>query len=131
MQGLILRELIATCGGKRGLAQTGVMSICQLIAAGVLGKRTLGGVVIVFRKTTLLMFREIGRINPEPATVPGSGRILWDKRFAVTAAPQTRVWAIGLAQGADRPRDVPAAAYAACPALSGPGKWHITWSGWR
>jgi tRNA(Ile)-lysidine synthase len=54
-------------------------------------RRTLGGAVFGRRKPGFWVTREPGRITVSPGIVPETGKLLWDKRFLIEAAPGSAI----------------------------------------
>ncbi|MGQ0486659.1 MAG: tRNA lysidine(34) synthetase TilS [Hyphomicrobiales bacterium] len=84
-------------------------------------RRTLGGAMIVRRKTSLLIGREPGRIDAAPVAVPPGGEIVWDRRFAVIAPSGAAVVPARDLHNLPRRRDIPAFVQQGLPAVTKDG----------
>lgn len=78
----------------------------QWLAHNEVGKRTLGHVIFSSSKGTLSMMRELAFLPSD--TVPESGKLLWDGRFAIEAPAGARVMALGRTQHYLRDQTIPA-----------------------
>lgn len=127
----LARVLATVGGGAHPPRWEGLDRMAARVAAGAGG--TLAGCVLrPGAGGRVAVFRETAAIAPPLPLAPGE-RVLWDGRFVVELAADApaglRAEARGRLRdgGADRPPGVPAAAWAACPALdSGPnggGAW--------
>lgn len=120
LAGRALARVLATVGGGAHPPRwEGLSRMAARVAAGEGG--TLAGCVLRHGSAgRLLVLREYAAVAPPLPLAPGE-RALWDGRFVVELAadapPGLRVGAQGAARGRDRPPGVPAAAWAACPAL--------------
>ena len=93
LQQRVLARVIAHYGGQAPQPEAGELRRLARWAAADLGppRRTLGGAVAGRRKRDFWVTRELGRIPAAPVIVPESGRILWDRRFLIEAAPGSLV----------------------------------------
>lgn len=87
---------------------------------------TLAGAVIRRTKSSLLVWREHGRVPPGPLTVEGPGVWNWDRRFAISVTTLETVEVVARADITDRetgswrtatPADWPAQAFDTAPCV--------------
>ncbi len=97
LQAQVLARLVHHYGGQQPLPEAAEVQRLAVWAAGQDGppRRTLAGALVGRRKATLWITREAGRIPDQAAIVPGTGKLLWDNRFMIEAAPGSRVEAAG------------------------------------
>ncbi|WP_395685673.1 tRNA lysidine(34) synthetase TilS [Aestuariivirga sp.] len=121
LQAQALARLVHHYGGQQPLPEAAELQRLASWAAGEDGplRRTLAGAVVGRRKATIWVTREAGRIPDRPAIVPGSGKLLWDKRFIVEAEPGSLIEAAGSRAVALAGR-VPTHARQAYPWVQGP-----------
>ena len=82
---------------------------------------TLAGAMILRRKNVIVVGREAGRIAKAPVAIPASGRLLWDRRFAIEGAPGAEVVAAGCLPDVPRNAEIPAFVQAGLPAVMAAG----------
>lgn len=80
---------------------------------------TLGGALLGRRKSGFWVTREAARIEATPRIVPDTGKLLWDKRFLVEAAPGAQVAPTASRKLPPSP-GVPVYALRACPWVEQP-----------
>jgi tRNA(Ile)-lysidine synthase len=80
-------------------------------------RRTLGGLIFAGRKFDILIAREPGRISNETIFIPSSGKVVWDRRFAVEGPEGAEVWPAAKIDGIARRRDIPAFVDAGLPVI--------------
>lgn len=88
VQEQVIASLIGELTGAAA-APGKLASLAGWVGNGGASRRSLGGVLFALRKTSLLVGREPGRIPAGASEIPASGRLLWDNRFWVEAAPGT------------------------------------------
>ncbi len=93
LQERILALVIARYGGGQPLPEPEELRrACHWAAASQGPVRcTLGGALLGRRKTSFWVTRESARIAKAPQVVPPTGKVMWDNRFLVEAAPGARV----------------------------------------
>ena len=121
LQERILSLIIARYGGGQAAAEAEELRrACRWVASGEGPVRcTLGGALLGRRKTSFWVTRELGRIPAMPQVVPASGKVMWDNRFLVEAAPGSQVTAVADRKLAALP-GVPVYAQRACPWVEQP-----------
>lgn len=121
LQERILARILARYGGGQGEPDAGELRRLASWATGEGGpvRCTLAGAVLGRRKQGFWVTREAARIPPAPLDVPESGKLLWDNRFLIQAAPGAEV---GPAAGrpVDLPDGVPVFARRAYPWIAQP-----------
>jgi tRNA(Ile)-lysidine synthase len=97
LQQRVLARIIAHYGGQASQPEAGELRRFARWAAAESGppRRTLGGAVAGRRRRDFWVAREPGRIPAAPVIVPETGKVLWDQRFVIAAAPGSRVSAAG------------------------------------
>jgi len=123
---LALQQLLKILGGSNDLARLSeIERLEHWIMSGTSQARTLAGCRIARRSKVLVVGREPGRIAVEPTALPASGRVIWDRRFAVEWKARPKGSAIvpaGHVPGLARVRDLPAFVQAALPAIVAEGR---------
>lgn len=127
----ILALLIQRFGGGKWPEPAELSLLSAWLSLQALGRRTLGGAIIVRRKRSILLGREPGRIDAVPVTVPASGTLVWDRRFEITAAAGSKVAASGRAIPQARREDLPAFVQASLPVLDGVRGFAEDWARFR
>lgn len=117
----ILASVIARYGGGQGAPEAEELRRIADWACGEAGpvRCTLGGALLGRRKTGFWVTREAARIESDPAIVPESGKLLWDKRFMIEAAPGSKVTPVASRKLPPMP-GVPVYAQRACPWIEQP-----------
>ena len=121
LQERILAILVAHYGGGQAAPQADELRRLARWAAAAEGavRMTLGGAWLGRRKAGFWVTREAGRIDATPQAVPGSGKLLWDKRFLVEAVPGAMVTPTASRKVQPIP-GVPVYAQRACPFVAQP-----------
>jgi tRNA(Ile)-lysidine synthase len=93
----VLARIVGHYGGESPAPAPAELRRLAAWAAGEGGplRRTLGGIVAGRRKHGFWVAREPGRLAAAPVTVPETGRLLWDARFVIVAAPGSTVTPAG------------------------------------
>jgi tRNA(Ile)-lysidine synthase len=116
----VLLKLVQIHGAASVVTPPELDQCSRWIMSGSLTRRTLGGAVLACRKETVLIGREPKRISSEPLSIPESGKIKWDGRFAIEGPFQSHVIPAGCLTGLARRKDIPAFVQAGLPAVLAP-----------
>ena len=117
LQARILGWLTSRYGGGKMPEPAELELLAAWFALGRNGRRTLGGAIIARRTREMLIGREPGRIDPAPVIVPASGKLMWDKRFEISAAPGSPIVPAFLAAKLAPPTNLPAFVRDSLPAI--------------
>lgn len=121
LQERILATIIAHYGGGQGAVEAEELRRVARWACTAEGpvRCTLGGALLGRRKTGFWVTREAARIEARPQVVPGSGKLLWDKRFMIEAMAGSTVTPVASRKLPPIP-GVPVYAQRACPWIEQP-----------
>jgi tRNA(Ile)-lysidine synthase len=97
--------------------RSGVEQAVHWLGRGQESRRSINGAVLSARRHMIEVMREPGRMSGRGVKVPESGCVIFDGRFEVMAPPGSEVLPVGQPALLKRPKDVPALAFAAIPAV--------------
>lgn len=111
----VLGRLVRRIGG--GPVEPAETARLEAVLLGGGRRRTLGGAMVWLRGDCIVLCREAARISPAPLEVWDSGRVIWDRRFAVHAPPGSLVVPGLHASGLERRDGLPKVVRDAMPAV--------------
>ncbi|WP_404402438.1 tRNA lysidine(34) synthetase TilS [Pelagibacterium halotolerans] len=87
-----LRRAVAIAGGLSEAPLAPVEAVAGALTADGAFSRTVAGAVVDARAHAIVIYRQAGRIAPEPVSVPVDRPLVWDGRFSIAArGPGVRV----------------------------------------